>query len=194
MFQLLPVTKVVSVIAGVYALVVVMSFYLLNNVGIPMRPWMAFTSATVVDLLLMMFVYFAWRRLWKWFPILNTWLYPDLNGKWHATIDWVGAEDSGRSEGNVHIKQDFFKMSIDMDADKSSSKTIALCVQKDPLSGRPLLHYIYEVREKYNTPGKNKTYRGAASLEVDVESVDKLSGNYFTSRRTGGHFVFTRLN
>lgn len=193
MFQLLPKTKVISTIAGVYALLVVSLFILFGAFGAPLRPWLALSGAAVIDVALIAFVYAGWRPLWGVVPSLNRWLYPDLNGRWCATIDWVKDEEAGRASGTVHITQDFFKMSIEMDAERSESNTVALCVRKDPESGRPLLHYIYEVREKYTEPGQNKVYRGAASLQLDAQSLDELAGNYFTSRGTGGRFHFARL-
>lgn len=193
MFSLLPMTKVISMIAGGYAL----AFILLNlgfgAFGITLRPLIAVSGAAVVDFALLVFVYAGWRRLWIKVPILNQWLYPDLNGNWGASIDWVKGEEVGRAVGKVVIKQDFFKISIEMDAERSESRTLALVVKKDPESARPLLHYIYEVREKYTSPGQNKVYHGAASLLVDAVSNEELVGNYFTSRGTGGRFHFRRL-
>jgi hypothetical protein len=192
MFSLLPITKVVSLIAGLYAILAFLVALGMERFGIKVSPLRVFSAAAVVDLGLLFFAYVGWRWLWAKVPKLNRWLYPDLNGTWDASIDWVKDDQNGRASGTVSIKQNFFTISIEMDADRSESRTIALSVKRDPESARPLLHYIYEVREKYTSPGQNKVYQGAASLLVDVVSNDRLGGNYFTSRGTGGRFDFRR--
>lgn len=193
MFHFLPMTKVISMIAGIYALLFLTLYLILAKFGIEIRLLLAFSGAAVVDLALIGFAYAGWRRLWAAIPRLNRWFYPDLNGHWLATIDWVHDLRSGSATGTVHIKQDFFKISIEMDAERSESRTIALCAKKDPESGRPFLHYIYEVSEKHTSEAQNGIYRGAASLGIDALSANRLSGNYFTSRGTGGRFLFTRV-
>lgn len=192
MFNLLPVTKVISLIAGGYALVFILASLGFTALGMTLTPLSALSGAAAIDVALLLFVCVGWRWLWEKVPILNRWLYPDLNGDWDASIDWVRGDEAGRATGKVVIKQDFFKISIEMDADRSESRTLALSVKKDPESSRPLLHYIYEVREKYISPGQNKVYQGAASLLVDAVSNEDLGGNYFTSRGSGGRFHFRR--
>jgi len=192
MFSLLPMTKVISMIAGLYAILAFVVAFGMERLDIQVSLFRVFSGAAVVDLGLLFFVYVGWRWIWVKVPNLNRWLYPDLNGMWDASIDWVKDDQTGRASGRVFIKQNFFTISIEMDADRSESRTIALSVKRDPESARPLLHYIYEVREKYTSPGQNKVYQGAASLLVDVVSNDRLGGNYFTSRGTGGRFEFLR--
>jgi len=192
MFSLLPMTKVISMIAGLYAILAFVVAFGMERLDIQVSLFRVFSGAAVVDLGLLFFVYVGWRWVWVKVPNLNRWLYPDLNGMWDASIDWVKDDQTGRASGRVFIKQNFFTISIEMDADRSESRTIALSVKRDPESARPLLHYIYEVREKYTSPGQNKVYQGAASLLVDVVSNDRLGGNYFTSRGTGGRFEFLR--
>jgi hypothetical protein len=192
MFSLLPVTKVISLIAGSYAILAILVTLGMERLGMPVSPFRVFSGAAIVDLGLLFFVYVGWRWLWVKVPNLNRWFYPDLNGMWDASIDWVKDDQTGRASGRVSIKQNFFTISIEMDADRSESRTLALSVKKDPESSRPLLHYIYEVKEKYTSHGQNKVYQGAASLLVDVVSNDRLGGNYFTSRGTGGRFEFRR--
>lgn len=194
MFSLLPMTKVVSLIAGIYAFLAFLVALGMEHIDVQVNPFRVFSGAAVVDLVLLFFVYVGWRWLWVKVPNLNRWLYPDLNGTWDASIDWVKDDQTGRASGTASIKQNFFTISIQMDAERSESRTIALSVKRDPESARPLLHYIYEVTEKYTSPGQNKIYQGAASLLVDVVSNDRLGGNYFTSRGTGGRFEFRRAS
>jgi hypothetical protein len=193
MFGLLPITKVIATTAGVYATSFLALYLLFATFDVHLRLLMAFSSAAVVDWVLLYFVNLGWRQLWAVIPGLGRWLFPDLNGDWHATIDWVRGKQAGQATGTVQIKQDFFKLSIEMDAERSDSRTIALALKRDPESGRSVLHYIYEVTEKHTSPGQNMVYQGAASLSIRT-SPEELAGNYFTSRGTGGRFRFRRLS
>jgi hypothetical protein len=186
MFNLLPTTKIVALIAASYG------FFLLSFSAF-LSPSDAFRGAAVVDIVLFALLSVGWRWLWIKVPALNRWIYPDLNGHWVAKIHWVQGNNSGVALGTAHITQDFFRFGIDVDASNSASNTIALVLKKDTETGKPLLHYIYEVREKHTRPGGDNVYRGAASLTFDALSDRQLSGNYFTSRSTAGRFQFSRL-
>jgi hypothetical protein len=89
MFSLLPVTKVISLIAGSYAILAILVTLGMERLGMPVSPFRVFSGAAIVDLGLLFFVYVGWRWLWVKVPNLNRWFYPDLNGMWDASIDWV---------------------------------------------------------------------------------------------------------
>ncbi len=186
MLNLLPITKIVALVAASYG-------FLLLSLSPFLSPSDAFRGAAVVDIALLVLLSFGWRWLWTKFPALNRWIYPDLNGHWLAEIHWVQGDKSGIAVGTARITQDFFRFGIDVDAPNSESNTIALVLKKDTETGKPLLHYIYEVREKHTRPGGDNVYRGAASLTFDALSDRQLSGNYFTSRSTAGRFQFSRV-
>lgn len=189
MFYLLSPTKIISVVAASYAALLL----LLSLIWKEADFLIALKGATLLEILLLVFGLWAWRKLWAKFPALNKWFFPDLNGEWRATIKWVKGEESGEAEGVVRIKQDFFKISIEVDSDNSGSETQAVFAKLDAESGRPMLHYIYTVHPKQVAPDVSPTYQGAALLKVDHRDINRLEGNYFTSRATKGHFSFVRV-
>ena len=190
MFLLLPPTKVITAIAGIYAAIWVFVASIWEGADAAQ----ALRAAAILEVLLLVFTAWGWRKIWKKIPILNLLLFPDLSGKWEATIVWVKDNDSGQAQGTVHIVQDFFKLSLELTTEISESSTLAVMVKRDPESGRPILHYVYTVRPKQLIPGAEPTYEGAALLKVKHDDYGQLQGNYFTSRSTKGHFSFVRIS
>jgi hypothetical protein len=187
LFLLFSPIKIIVGIASSYAALLLLFGWLSESARV------AFAFATVLELILTYIVYVGWRSLWSRFPKLNQVLFPDLNGDWIAKIHWVRDDKEGTVDATAKIKQDLIKMSIELDAPESDSATVALVVRKDPESGRPILHYIYEVTDHQMRIASKPSYRGAASLKVDASDSRFMRGNYFTSRGSRGHFSFERV-
>lgn len=194
MINLLPIGKVIAGFAVIYGVIVSIILWarfkptttLLESVSI------ALTGSAIINILLLTVFYFGWRTLWKKIPSLNRLLFPDLNGEWDVNIDWNWDGKTGKATAKAHIKQDFLKISMEMESDKSSSETLLAKPKKDSESGRPILYYIYRNIPK-NINGKvNLPYEGAAILKLDHTNLDCLKGNYFTSRSSSGHYQLTR--
>jgi hypothetical protein len=188
MFYLLSPTKVISIVSVLYAALWVACALLSAHPS----SLTVFRTVALLDVILVLWGAWGWRKLWGIFPILNRWLYPDLNGTWDAVIHWVRGNDTGQADGQVHIKQTFFKISIELVSQDSESETSAVVVKRDPESGRPMLHYIYVVKPKQIAAGAAPTYEGCALLKVSHVGIDELAGNYFTSRASSGYFKFVR--
>jgi hypothetical protein len=92
MFSLLPMTKVISLIAGIYAILAILVTLGMERLGMPVSPLRVFSGAAVVDLGLLFFVYLGWRWIWVKVPKLNRWFYPDLNGMWSRV--WKGVHQT----------------------------------------------------------------------------------------------------
>jgi hypothetical protein len=75
---------------------------------------------------------------------------------------------------------------------KSDSQTLMAQPKKDQESGRPILYYVYLVTPKALGARPNPPYYGAAILKFSEVSGGELSGNYWTSQQTGGHFRLLR--
>lgn len=125
-------------------------------------------------------------------PMLNTLLFPDLNGCWRMQIHWVGPDKSGTVTAKATIRQDFLRISMEVASDGSDSETLVVKPKKDPESGRPILYYVYRVVPKKLSNETGSSYEGAAILKFEAAQTHRLSGNYFTSRKTVGHFILQR--
>lgn len=196
MINLLPLNRVISIIAVMFATVVALIllavFEFSDHPTLYSSVKIALAGATILNAALLGFMYFAWERMWSRFPVLNTLLFPNLNGLWNMTINWTTASGSGVVEADASIKQNFVRMSMEVMSQRSDSESMLVHPKKDPESGRPCLYYVYRVVPKQTDTNSGPVYFGAAILKFSKSETDVLRGNYFTSQQTKGHFVLTK--
>lgn len=195
MITLLPIGKVILIIAVIYAAVSGVFIWLtydsstsfLNVVGI------ALGGSTFLNAVLFFLFNYYWQCLWRTYPVLNKLVFPDLNGKWDMIIEWESGDKSGKSNAIAEIKQTFLSITMEVEAKDSYSSTLIVQANKAPNSGRPFLYYIYHVTPKNTSQNSNVvSYTGAAILQLSLENKNRLSGNYFTDRETKGHFELNK--
>lgn len=198
MFNLIPLLRVISAIAISYAIFVTLALFAYWKIVDSPNLWasvkVALAGAFVLDVALFAAVHVWWKWLWAKFPALNNLLFPDLNGQWRMKIYWVSDKGDGVANASATIKQNFLQLSMEVKSDRSDSETMMARPKKDPESGRPLLYYVYRVIPKQIDVSAGAPYQGAAILKFDGigTNTDCLSGNYFTSRMTKGHFLLER--
>lgn len=192
MITLIPLKKVFSAIAGIYALIIVLIIFSFNLTAID-SIFSVLKGVFIVELLIILFVIYWWRKLWSKFPRLNQIVFPDLNGEWAVNINWNLGDKKGSKTAKAFIKQDFFHMSMELVSDKSESVTLIVKPKKDPESSRPILYYIYHNESKQGANPQPSHY-GAAFLKLDHSRPGILAGNYFTDRATNGHFELKCIN
>ena len=193
MINLFPITKIIAWISAVYACSVLAAALVLNLTGFSTFG-IALKGAVPLNLMLFGIAAAGWRQLWKWVPKLNTWIYPDLNGKWNVEINWNWGTQSGTKSAIAYIKQDLTKFSIELKSDESESETLVVIPHRDSTSSRPGLYYVYRNVGIAKAAKKQNPHTGAAILKLDHESKDMLHGNYFTDRSTNGQFTLRREN
>jgi hypothetical protein len=197
MIGLLPIGRAIALISVVYAafiaLIVAVSWKfgdqsqtIWGSIGI------AFSGATVLQVSLTGLFYFGWRHLWRWIPILNRILFPDIGGEWNIEIHWRRQGNGGVVKAEATLKQDFLRVSMEVRSSDSDSQTLIAQPKKDSESGRPLLYYVYMVNPKAVGPNPGQPYYGAAILKFSEKGGGELSGNYWTTQRTVGHFRLSR--
>jgi hypothetical protein len=152
----------------------------------------ALRGGAVLDLAVLLAMHVWWRRVWRWFPVLNRVLFPDLNGTWNVEIRWCWGQRTGVAVARAHIKQDLAKLSMHLRSDKSESDTLVAIPKKDAESGLALLYYVYRNTPKFFPGSDAAPYEGTASLRIDHDRLDLLEGNYFTSAGTKGVLVMTK--
>ena len=116
--------------------------------------------------------------------------FPDLSGEWTMIIRWQRGEASGSVEASVIIRYSPAGMVMIVRSEGSNSHTIVSQVGHDA-AGVPILHYMYEVEPKAISSDAEGPYKGAAILRYYDDS-QELSGNYWTSQLTKGHFQLSR--
>ncbi len=194
MINLLPVTKVIAIISMLYAILISFILYFVyeSESDVSEGISIAIKGATVLNFILLGIIYFGWRWLWKKIPILNSFLFPDLNGEWDMTIHWRWNGKGGVAQATAYIKQDFLKISMEVASEDSDSSTLLAKPQKDPESGRAILYYIYRNTPKLKDENDSSSYDGTAILKLDHNSTNLLEGNYYTDRLTTGHYKLKR--
>jgi hypothetical protein len=198
MIGLLPIGRVIALVAVVYAVLIALAVAISWRLGggYSQTFWrgigFAISGATSLQLVLVVWFYFGWRYFWRLIPALNRLLFPDIGGEWKIQIHWHGKGEEGVVDAEATVRQDFLRVSMEVRSPKSDSQTLIAQPKKDPESGRPLLYYVYLVTPTSVGADAGPPYHGAAILKLSEAGGGQLSGNYWTSQQTGGHFQLSR--
>lgn len=116
--------------------------------------------------------------------------FPDVSGAWAMEIHWTRGETSGCLQAEAFVRQDGSALSMTVRSVGSDSHTMLVQPGRD-LLGDPVLYYMYEVEPRATHTDATGPYKGAAILRYYPHG-QELSGNYWTSQRSAGHFKLTR--
>lgn len=116
--------------------------------------------------------------------------FPDISGEWMMDIYWQHRQREGKVTATATIRQDLTGMNMEVHSTGSDSHTL-LAHPGHETSGSPVLYYIYEVEPKAIGSDAEGPYKGAAILRFYADR-DELSGNYWTSQLSKGHFKLSR--
>lgn len=197
MIGLLPLGRVITTIAVIYASITGLILWVAYDdaTSFTYALSIAIGGSTILNVSLLGAFYLGWQRLWASFPQLNSLLFPNLNGIWDMEIHWEREGKDGTSQARAYIKQDFLKLGMDVEARDSDSQTLLAVPKKDSETGRPLLYYVFLTTPKHRVGmGSPEPYKGAAILKVGGGGKDYLQGNYFTSRKSTGHYELRRVD
>lgn len=187
--------RLIGFLAIAYCACVIGSYEILSKFNSEQEPEllnMALGGGAILNTVVLIFVYWGWRKLWEFFPFLNNWLFPDLNGEWDMTIHYRNCGKSGEVLAKAVIRQNWLSMSMEVLSQDSDSQTLAMVPKKDPESGRAQIFYFYRVTPKKTDIATREAYEGSANLKFFEAGVIQLAGNYYTSAATDGHFKLER--
>jgi len=84
---------------------------------------------------------------------------------------------------------------MDVEAEGSDSQTLVAKPKRDEETGRAVLYYVFLTTPKHKANfDVEAPYRGTAILKLSLKGKRILNGNYFTSRKTVGHYELTRID
>jgi hypothetical protein len=132
MVSLLPTERVIGLVSVVYALLAALAVAISwkfseNTQTVWGSIWFAVSGATALQLVLLGWLYFGWKRLWGWFPTLNRLMFPDMGGESEIESHWQREGDSGIVNAEATIKQDFVRISMEVvRSPKSESQTLLI--------------------------------------------------------------------
>lgn len=116
--------------------------------------------------------------------------FPDLNGEWAMDICWQRNDgELTKLNATAFIRSNSEDFVMTVRSTGSDSHTLS-CQPGYDVSGEPVIRYLYEIVPKAIGSGAGHAYNGAAILHYYPNG--ELSGNYWTSQLTRGHFSLVR--
>jgi hypothetical protein len=147
---------------------------------------------TVYMIVYLFFTTWAWR--WR---VFSGWLipFPDLGGTWRGTVvsTWVNPETGMTPppiEAMLVIRHKFDGISCTLFTAESESQSNAAAVQLEEGSDRKILSYNYTNDPRVSVRGRSERHTGAAILKLATQPTMRLTGEYWTSRKTTGEMDF----
>ncbi|MGP8308256.1 Cap15 family cyclic dinucleotide receptor domain-containing protein [Vibrio sp. YIC-376] len=196
MISLLPIGRVISVIAVLYAIVSCLILWSVYDESTSFLSAISIgaSGSAILNTLLLVTFYFGWEKIWGRYPVLNKMLFPNLNGTWDMVIHWEWEGKKGTSHAKAVIRQNFLNFGMDVEAEDSDSQTLLAKPKKDVETGRAQLYYVFLTTPKYKSNSSpQQPYKGAAILKLALNDNELLQGNYFTSRKTVGYYELKRV-
>jgi hypothetical protein len=151
------------------------------------------TVVTVDGIGLAIFV----KWLWKW-KYLQGWLvpFPNLNGTWQGTIrsTWIDPK-TGASPGGIPvilcIRQTFVAISCVMRTEEMNSHSYCSDFVLDKESQIKKLAYSYKSSPRPTVVHRSPPHDGSVVFDVIGNPPQKLTGEYWTARKTTGEIMLT---
>lgn len=151
----------------------------------------AWAAIVLAEVIVIVTATMGWRSLWRVFPILNRWIYPDINGIWEGELrsNWKPPDRDTPIQPKpvvLRIRQGLFEINMDVEiTDQSRSRAFVTMPSVDRRAGRYGLFYMYE-----NTPDPldlptNAPHEGAGIMEIELDGAKPavLRVRYFTNRQ-----------
>ena len=142
---------------------------------------------------------FCWRWVWRKVPALSKLLFPDLNGTWKGHLQTTWKDENGVTPGPIDtvvwIKQNLISVSIEQKTKESTSESTRVIPEREPKNDRFRLWYSYHNKPMANVSHRSAQHEGAGWLEMNVgRDKDRLTGQYYTSRKTNGDLAISRIS
>ena len=137
-------------------------------------------------------IFIKWA--WKW-KIFYPWLvpFPNLSGDWEGFIksNWEGKKlDPIPTEVSIH--QTFFNIQVRIKTGESRSHSIGANFDIDKDRGYQQLFYSYLNTPKSSVRNRSEIHYGSTRLDFEGYKIEKMEGEYWTSRLTTGEINLKR--
>ncbi len=138
-------------------------------------------SISTLSVFAFLFVSFAWK--WK---VFRGWLvpFPNISGKWKGFLESSYEGASKRIPIELSIIQTFLHIQIKLTSKESKSNSIAAEFNIDDDRNIKQICYIYRNEPKAKLQERSPIHYGSVILDIDAN--DKMSGTYWTGRKTIG--------
>ncbi|MBR0502581.1 MAG: hypothetical protein IJJ77_04980 [Paludibacteraceae bacterium] len=136
---------------------------------------------TTLGVFAFLFVSYAWR--WK---VFEGWLvpFPNISGKWKGYLESSYEGARKRIPIELSIRQTFLHIQIKLSTNESKSTSIVAAFNIDDDRNIKQICYTYLNEPKAKFQEKSPIHYGSIILDIDAN--DKMSGKYWTGRKTTG--------
>ncbi|BDU51036.1 hypothetical protein [Haliovirga abyssi] len=134
-------------------------------------------TISIVIVLSMSYIHF----FWKFNPLSKT---PKLHKEYDGFL--ISEFDGNKREAKIRIVQNLFAIQIYLKTDESESKAIMSKIYTE--YGEKFLVYYYLNTPNANVRNRSEIHYGICRLKI--ENRDRLTGQYFTDRKTLGDIEF----
>jgi hypothetical protein len=151
-------------------------------------------NVVTIDIFII-FIFTKW--FWK-FKIFRGWLvpFPNLNGTWIGQInsDWINPS-SGQSTPSIPvmltINQSLLHISCVMHTSEMKSYSFSEGLHIDSERQIKQVAYIYSSKPRITVNQRSLPHDGAIVFDIIEAPIKKLSGRYWTERKTTGEIALT---
>jgi hypothetical protein len=184
MLHLLPIRRVLTVVIGLGALMVLAAAYAgwvgTGDAMHDARRVIGWSSSAAIVLTVLSFA------AWRWIPILQQLTFPYLGGRWSGELHFDGPHGVGTRAVTLTINHTPFQITLILDSAESTSRTLVVHAERDPGVNRDRLYYVFLNERKEGVAGAGERYRGLAVMRVEFADHPTLYGDYFTERHQSG--------
>lgn len=180
-------------ILGLAFIIYAFLFLLTQNLeSIDFQKAISHISTTISINIIIWTIFISWA--WK-LRLFYPWLVqvPNLSGNWKGEIK--SNYNNGELEPiktEVKIKQTFFNIQVRIKTDESRSYSIGASFDIDNERGYQQLFYSYLNTPKPGVRERSVIHYGSALLNFEGFKVEKMDGEYWTSRESTGEITLTK--
>lgn len=218
MWKVLPNFALIKLLFFVFSTLLLSAiFFFLDGRSGNQLSWSDFVDSTKlvtpITILFFVIIFFIGKKGWMLFwklpvlgKLLNINVCPNLNGRWVGEIYSSFSKDGELNivkEVELTAKADFFGFDLSLRSldGYQDSKVIQSELYRDSRSNTFYLYYIFEASVLIPEEEDDRTFEGAAKLEVVIDkSGALLKGNYWTNRawqrgkNTAGKIMMRRVD
>ncbi len=155
--------------------------------------WVLVVSKSISIVVVISIVFVKWLWKCKWF---HPWLvpFPNLEGKWEGSIKTTFKDEQHNIPLEVTITQTFFQITVRIKTLESQSISNGAYFPIDMDGKVSHLYYSYVNTPNRDVRDRSVIHYGTTRLDFDHYPVNKLSGEYWTSRCTTGTIELKKTN
>jgi SMODS-associating 2TM, beta-strand rich effector domain len=155
-------------------------------------------TVTVVGGMLTLVLNKLWPWVWRTFPAIQRSTFPNLNGTWKGDLvpTWVNPATAAIAPPipvEITIRQNLFATTLTLKSDESTSHSTRSILEAFRETKKFRVWYSYNNDPQAQVRHRSSPHEGVAFLDLDYDAdPHKLTGRYYTERKTTGDIVVQR--